>query len=182
MGREAYEMALQMNAEHGQRMVEDYYKDKKIAMPQDRRSALAGIPSLFEIVVHLLNEIKQRSVPDLIIDLRDNSGGWTDTVLPSLQAIYGDSLYAKPLPGHWVRVDSAFYLKKRGETPESEKQKDPTFEIGRYVFDAESVAQSTEQVLKNAVNEYLKAGYSFAPALNALGDRLSIRRVMSLCS
>lgn len=169
MGREAYEMAYHMNAEKGQRIVEDYYKTKKIAMPQDRQAALAAIPSLFETVVRLLKEMKQRSVPDLIIDLRDNSGGWTPIVLPSLQAIYGDSFYAKPLPGHLVRVESALYLKKYGKTPEGEKQKDPTFEIGRYLFDTEEAAQPAEQVRKNAVKEYLDAGYSFAAELNALG-------------
>ncbi len=168
MGREAYEMSYHMNAEDGQRMIEDYYRSRKIAMPQDRRAALAGIPSLFETVVRLLSEMKQRSVADLIIDFRDNSGGWTPTVFPSLQAIYGDSLYAKPMPGDWVHVESALYLKKYGETPESEKQKDPTFEIGRYVFDTEEAPQPADQLRKSRVKEYLDAGYSYANQLNAL--------------
>jgi hypothetical protein len=169
MGREAYEMAYHMNAEDGQRMIEDYYQSRKIAMPQDRSAALAGIPSLFETVVRLLNEMKRQSVPDLIIDLRDNEGGFTPTVFPSLQAIYGDSLYAKPMPGQWVHVESALYLKKYGETLETEKQKDPTFEIGRYVFDKEEAPQPADQLRKSMVKEYLDAGFSLANELNSLG-------------
>ena len=169
MGRDAYEMAYHMNAEDGQRMIEDYYKSRRTAMPQDRSVALAGIPSLFETVVRLLNEMKRQSVSDLIIDLRDNEGGFTDSVFPSLQAIYGDSLYARPMPGHWVSVQSALWLKKYGQTPESEKEKDPTFEIGRYVFDKEEAPQSAVQLRKSAVKEYLDAGYSFANQLNSLG-------------
>lgn len=169
MGREAYEMAYRANAATGKRMLEDNYKHRKVVIPQDWNRALAGIPSLFDTVVRMLNEMKRRSVLDLVIDLRDNGGGWAPSVFPSLQAIYGDSLYAKPMPGDWVHVESALYLEKYGETPESQKQKDSSFEIGRYVFDTREATQPAEQVRTAAVKEYLDANYSFAHELDALG-------------
>lgn len=170
MGREAYEIALREGVGNAKDMVASYYQSQKKAMPGDVETALLGIPSFFEAGRKLLQEMKARKTSRLIIDLRGNSGGWTPMVFPFLQLLYGDAYYGHRSRVRWVTVESELYLKKNNASVEEWRKRkgEPDFEVGTYRFEEET-AGSAEQKRNDAVQNYLKKGYSFAKELEALG-------------
>jgi hypothetical protein len=183
MPREAFEIAAHGNRESARGMVDRFYAQRKQPAPSDLATAIQGIPSLLEIGAQLLQEMKRRRTPALIIDLRGNSGGWTPSVEPFLQALYGESLYARPRPGEWVRVESELYLAKYGQTLAERRQKDPSFRLGRYIFSTDQDRRPAEEQRLERVRRYQQAKYSFADKVAGMGASAvyTPRHVIVLC-
>lgn len=170
MGREAYEMAYREGVADAREMMASYYRSQKKEMPKDPEAALRGIPSFFDTGRKLLQEMKDHKTSRLIIDLRGNGGGWTSSVFPFFHMMYGDTYYGRRSRARWVTVESELYLRKHNATIEEWRKKtgDPDFEVGKYRFDEESEAPA-EKKRQEAVQGYLKKGYSFARTLESLG-------------
>lgn len=87
-------------------------------MPSDTIEALNGFPSYQETFRKMLNDMKKRNIPYLVIDLRGNGGGWTPIVLPTLMQLYGDkyvmSTYNRDAMD--IRRISPLYLEKMNMT------------------------------------------------------------------
>lgn len=60
MGREAYEIARREKEGDAERMIADYYRNKKQEKPADTEQALNGIPSFAEESEQLLREMQRR--------------------------------------------------------------------------------------------------------------------------
>ena len=66
------------------RQIGFYYRDiLKQDMPADTLQAIRQLPSLSEVFAHMLKEMKKEASSTLIIDLRNNSGGWLDSNCPT---------------------------------------------------------------------------------------------------
>ena len=84
----------------------------------------------------------------------------------------GDAYYRHRSRAGWVTVESELYLKKNNATVEEWRKRmgEPGFQPGEYRFEEEPEG-TAEKKRRDAVDGYLKMGYSFAPKLESLGGR-----------
>lgn len=75
-------------------------------MPADTLQAIRQLPSLSEVFAHMLKEMKKEASSTLIIDLRNNSGGWTPIVLPTLYQLFGDHFLQTDMDIEFYRIIS----------------------------------------------------------------------------
>lgn len=173
MGREAYEIAWRSNTGNVREMLKNYYQRRQEAAPDDIAAAIQGVPSLFETATRLLTEMKRRQIPTLIIDLRGNDGGWTESVYPFLGALYGDAYYVKDFPGEYITREAALFLQKHNATVDEWRRKNdnPLFEPGDYSFQTSGEPGPPAARRAKAIARYKQEGYSFAAALERLNGR-----------
>lgn len=81
-------------------------------MPADTLLAIRQLPSLSEVFAHMLKEMKKEASSTLIIDLRNNSGGWTPIVLPTLYQLFGDHFLQTDMDIEFYRIISPLYMQK----------------------------------------------------------------------
>jgi hypothetical protein len=172
MGREAYEMAIRYGWGEPMTWMERYYAKQNQPMPATQDEALAGIPSFYEAGEKVLLAMRAKNIKHLVIDLRDNTGGVTPTVIPFLYALYGDNYFAKPPPGEFVTVMSAIYLTKFHATIEQarEDRANPYLAVGDYLFDSEQGGNAVE-LRQKQLAEYTGKDMSFAAALAKLDGK-----------
>jgi hypothetical protein len=184
MGREAYEMADREKIGNFQQMLRDYYQSKKQEMPAHIEQALKGVPSFVEKGEQLLREMQSKGTTRLIVDLRGNRGGYTESVFPFFYQMYGDTYYGHRFPGEYVtRVSQLFLDKNHATLGEMRKElNDPELELGGYHFDEEESLSAVAKRNK-AVAEYLDKHYSFAKSLEALDGKpiYTPKKVVVLC-
>jgi hypothetical protein len=175
MGREAYEVAWRSKVGDVREMLKDYYGRQNKTAPEDIAMALQGVPSFFDAATHLLTEMKQQQIPTLIIDLRGNYGGWSQSVDPFFALLYGDAFYRKDFPGQYITRQSALFLQKHNVTVDEWRRKtgNPLFEPGDYSFETagDHASGPPEGRRAKALADYKQAGYSFAAALEALNGQ-----------
>lgn len=184
MGREAYEAAYREKEGDAEQMLEQYYKSKHREMPTSIEQALNGIPSFVEKGEELLREMKSDGMTHLIVDLRGNSGGYTESVFPFFYEMYGDTYYGHHFRSEFVTRVSQLFLDKNHATLEEMRKKlnDPTLQLGGYHFE-EGQALTAEAARKKAIAEYLDKQYSFAKSLEALNGNpiYTPKKVVVLC-
>lgn len=91
-------------------------------MPKFREEAINDIPELYPIFVHMLEEMKQNHTKYLIVDLRQNTGGFTSLCMPLLYMMYGDKYLQQYDFARFATKVSALLLTKRKQTLEEFNQ------------------------------------------------------------
>jgi hypothetical protein len=182
MPREGYEVIQKYHVGNLQEFLQQYYAARKKQEPSDPEEAMRGIPSVFEIATNLLQEMKKRNTPNLIVDFRGNGGGSTPTIIPFFYEMYGDAYFGRHSDAEFVQVKSPLYLTKYNTSVDEEKKKDPSFELGEYEFTGNEPGTAEEKRIKKFA-EWKEKGMSFEPALEALkGNPLyTPRKVIVLC-
>lgn len=85
-------------------------------MPADTLLAIRQLPSLSEVFAHMLKEMKKEASSTLIIDLRNNSGGWTPIVLPTLYQLFGNHFLQTDMDIEFYRIISPLYMQNYRQT------------------------------------------------------------------
>lgn len=183
MPREGYEVIEKYHVGNLKEFLAQYYKRHHKTMPDDVNAALAGIPSVFEQGTKLLEEMKRRQTPNLIIDLRDNGGGSTPTFVPFMYQLYGDRYFERAKGAEFVQVKSALLLQKYNSSVEEERKKNPNFRLGEYDFSTNYEGSTPEDRRKKRLADFDKHDMSFAASLDAQDGKpvYTPRRVLVLC-
>lgn len=182
MPREGYEIVKNYHVGDLKDFLTRYYTRHKREMPADLNQAMQGIPSLFELGTTLLQQMKQRGTPQLIIDLRGNGGGSTPVIIPFFYEIWGDGYFGRHSDAEFVQVKSQLYMEKYNTTVEEERKKDPNFEVGEYQFEGPEPGTAKEKREKKFA-EWKEKGMSWMPALEALNGQplYTPKKVVVLC-
>ena len=160
--RENYEYCLKNKWDGAYNDIKSYYKyTLKKDIPSDTIKALAGIPSFSEHFVNMLKQMKKYKSSNLIIDLRQDEGGWTPIVLPSLLMIYGDDYIAKDMNTAFYTLISPLYLHKINMTLDKlNLQQGTHYKMGDYITDNDdptSDTSSVDSLRNNFINNCMSA-------------------------
>lgn len=138
--RENFEYTLQNNWENAYNDLQDFYKyNLRKEMPTDTLQALANVPSFSETFLGMLKEMKKQHSKALIIDLRENGGGWTPITLPTLYMLYGDKYFQKDMDIHFYRKISKLYLQKINTSLDDLNHSyESNYQLGDYTFEEEN--------------------------------------------
>ena len=113
MARDNFEYMQKQGLKDLYRQIGFYYRDiLNQDMPADTLQAIRQLPSLSEVFAHMLKEMKKEASSTLIIDLRNNSGGWTPIVLPTLYQLFGDHFLQTDMDIEFYRIISPLYMQK----------------------------------------------------------------------
>lgn len=135
MAREPFTYMKENSWSQMENMLQNFYTyDLKKEMPANIDEAIADIPNLADIFRQMLEQMKKNNAKYLIIDLRDNRGGFTPIVYPTLYMLYGDSYLEKDMNVSLYRLISDLYLKKLNTTLEDfNNQNKTSYQIGDYL-------------------------------------------------
>lgn len=158
MFREAFLYMTENNWSNIDDMLDNVYKkvfhEKR---PKDRQEAINKIPHLSETFRKMLETMEKNKSSNLIIDLRNNSGGFTNITFPGLYMLYGDKYLNTDMDNISYRLVSPLLMNKLGTTlDEYNKSKGKDYRFGDYSFpSSEKVAKTIEQkrndLIKNAM-------------------------------
>lgn len=111
-------------------------------MPADTLQAIRELPSFSGTFAAMLKEMKRNRSEYLIIDLRDNSGGWTPIVLATLYQLYGDRYLQADMNTEYYRIVSPLYMNKLETTLEEYNKRHGTdYAFGDYTFGEDDEVQ-----------------------------------------
>lgn len=118
------------------RQLEFYYRDiLKQDMPTDTLQAIRQLPSFAETFEKILKKMKKEKTPNLIIDLRDNSGGWTPIVEATLYQLFGDRFLKTDMNVKFYRLISPLYMQKfQTNLQDFNRQHGTNYVFGDYTF------------------------------------------------
>ncbi len=137
MARESIE-AMQNTGTDFYNDVRNYYKNIHKEIPSDTAEVIAGIPSFSDTFGEMLKQMKKQKSKNLVIDLRDNSGGWTPIVLPTLYQLFGDEYLKKNMDTKFYRLLSPLYMRKINTTLDKFNEKWNTdYQFGDYTYNEE---------------------------------------------
>lgn len=181
--RESYEIMKGYHIGDLKGTLVKYYTARKTEMPADINEAIAGIPSLNGPGTQLLEEMKRRNTPNLIVNLRGNGGGSTPVIVPFFYRIWGDAYYGRPAEDESVQVFSPLYLEQRHSSVEEEKKKHPDFELGQYEFTGDREERTAEEKRNRQFQTWKENGLDWSAPLEALGGKplYRPRKVVILC-
>lgn len=164
--------------------LQQYYKAHHLEMPTDIDVAIHQVPSLLEPGAQMLDEMKRKNTPNLIIDLRDNGGGSTPVIVPFFYRMYGDAYFGRPNDAEFVQVKSQLYLEKYHSTVKEERKKDPSFEVGDYEFTSGDEPGTAEEKRNKKFEEWNQRRIPWARPLEELHGKPVYRpaKVIVLCS
>lgn len=161
MARENYEYCWKNKWNGAYDDIKSYYTyTLREKMPCDTIKAIARIPSFSEVFAQMLNQMKKYRSEYLIIDLRNNEGGWTPIVLPSLLMMYGDNYVTKNMDTKLYRLISPLYLQKIHMTlDEFNRQQGAHYKIGDYTSEVDKsvVGNSTDSLRKSFIQNCMSA-------------------------
>jgi hypothetical protein len=146
--------------------LKDFYQwPLRKEMPENIDEAVAQLPCFAEIFRNMLLEMRKNNTENLIIDLRDNGGGWTPIILPALYMMYGDKYLDTDMATNYYQMFSPLYMKKLGTTLEDfNKDNNSDYRYGEYSFGKSSGKNLTqeekrEQFVENTIGnggDYIK--------------------------
>lgn len=114
-------------------------------MPENVDEAIAALPSFAGIFRNMLVEMKENGYKNLIIDLRNNSGGWTPITQPTLYMLYGDKFLDTDFNTSFLRLISPLYMQKVGMTLEEFNKKNKSdYRYGEYILERDTSQESIE--------------------------------------
>lgn len=118
------------------RQMEFYYRDiLKQDMPADTLQAIRQLPSFAGTFEEMLKEMKKEKTSNLIIDLRDNSGGWTPIVEATLYQLFGDRFLQTDMNMKFYRLISPLYMQKfQTNLQDFNRQHGTNYAFGDYTF------------------------------------------------
>lgn len=159
MARENFEVTIHNHWPSAYENLQWFYKQTlKKEMPADTALAIAGVPSYSETFFRMLQEMKKQKSQTLIIDLRQNGGGWTPITLPSLYQLYGDNYLLTDMGIAFHRLISPLYLEKTHHTLEEfNKDYNSNYQLGDYDFektekDTSSIETQRKQFIQNCLS------------------------------
>jgi hypothetical protein len=159
--RENYEYCLKNKWDGAYNDIKAYYKyTLKKEIPSDTIKALAGIPSFSENFANMLKQMKKYKSSNLIIDLRQDQGGWTPIVLPSLLMLYGDDYVTKDMNAEFYTLISPLYLHKINMTLDKLNQQQGThYKLGDYISENDTPASDTsvDSLRNNFIKDCMSA-------------------------
>jgi hypothetical protein len=152
----AYMKQIGMSDENDQILKYTYSSCLKQKMDSNRSAAIQNIPSLTETFRNMLLEMKAKGVKSLVIDLRDNSGGFTPIVLPSLYLLWGDKFLSTQMGTQSFTRLSPLYLSKINKTLEQiNEDKNTNYQMGDYIErDKEECSNDPQKRVKDFVDQY----------------------------
>ena len=104
--------------------------------PADLDSAIVAVPSFAATFRAMLDDMKQAAAPYLIIDLRDNDGGFTTIVYATLYQLYGDRFLETDMGDRFYKLVSPLLLEKNAVTLyELNTLYGASYKLGDYMFD-----------------------------------------------
>lgn len=150
----AYMKQIGMKDANDQILKYTYSGCLKQEMPADKSVAIQNIPSFTETFRNMLLEMKAKGITKLVIDLRDNSGGFTPIVYPSLYLLWGDMFLSTPMETQSFTRISPLYLSKINKTLEQINQyKKTSYRMGDYIeHDRESSSNDPEKRRNDFLN------------------------------
>ena len=159
MARDNFEYMQKQGLKDLYRQIGFYYRDiLKQDMPADTLQAIRQLPSLSEVFAHMLKEMKKEASSTLIIDLRNNSGGWTPIVLPTLYQLFGDHFLQTDMDIEFYRIISPLYMQKLQTNLQDFNQAYGTdYAYGDYTFstdeaDTTNIEQRRTDFIKNCMS------------------------------
>jgi hypothetical protein len=159
MARDNFEYMQKQGLKDLYRQIGFYYRDiLKQEMPADTLLAIRQLPSLSEVFAHMLKEMKKEASSTLIIDLRNNSGGWTPIVLPTLYQLFGDHFLQTDMDIEFYRIISPLYMQKLQTNLQDFNQAYGTdYAYGDYTFstdeaDTTNIEQRRTDFIKNCIS------------------------------
>lgn len=159
MARDNFEYMHQQGWQDLYRQIEFYYQDiLRQEMPADTLQAIRQLPSFSEVFDRMLKEMKKEHSQTLIIDLRNNSGGWTPITLPTLYQLFGDRYLETDIDMKFYRLISPLYMQKIETTLQDfNRRRGTNYAFGDYTFSTdkdedESDATGTEQRRTDFIN------------------------------
>lgn len=182
--REVYDVMKGYKVGDPKDSLQQYYKAHHKEMPADLDSAIRGVPSLLEPGTQMLEEMKRRNTPNLIIDLRDDGGGSTPVIVPFFYRMYGDAYFGRPNDAEFVQVKSQLYLEKYHSSVEEERKKNAGFELGDYEFTSGDEPGTAEEKRNKKFAEWNERGIPWAHPLGESRGKPLYRpaKVIVLCS
>ena len=162
MARDNFEYMQKRGMKDLYRQIKYYYRNTlKQDMPADTLQAIRQIPSFSEVFAHMLKEMKKKQASTLVIDLRDNSGGWTPIVLPTLYQLFGDSVLQTDIDIKFYRIISPLYMQKLQTTLQDFNQAHGTnYAYGDYTF---STDEPDTTNLEQRRTDFIKSCMSSVP-------------------
>ncbi len=167
--REQFLYLQQNSMPNMERMLDMFYTQTfKRERPSNLDEAIAAIPSLAETFRAMLEEMRYAGAPYLIIDLRDNRGGYTPIVRATLYQLYGDRYLETDMGVRFYTMASPLYMQKLGTTLEEINEAQGTsFQYGDYTFDEEEAdTRSIEEKRRQFVEQIFGGDTSAIADLN----------------
>lgn len=138
--------------------IRSIYQMQNIKMPESLDSAVQGLPAVAEVFHDLLMEMKNKRSKNLIVDLRNNGGGWTPIVYPMLYQIFGKDMINVANDTKYVTRLSSLYLKKYNTSIDAYNQANGNdWKLGDLVVqeDSEIMPPSNDDDLRKIVGEMM---------------------------
>ena len=136
MARENFEYTIKKKYANAYNQLKYFYQFMlQREMPSDTAKAISDIPSFSETFYTMLHEMKAKKSRALIIDLRENSGGWLPITLPSLYLLYGDQFLKTDMESKSYTLISPLFLNKINSTLEEFNKSDNcSYKLGDYTM------------------------------------------------
>ena len=119
---------------------------------------LDSIPTIARSFGAMLEEMKSNDAQHLIIDLRNNGGGWTPIIYPTLYQLFGDEFLTKDLCIRYETKISEQYLKKNATTLEAfNAERSTDYRLGDFIDnkDGMGVSQINDSVRNRIIDGYI---------------------------
>lgn len=169
-GREGFEFLRTWGRNDLKDHLAKFYKSyMKEAMPKNIDEAIMQVPSMTECTYNLLKEMDAKNCHDMIIDLRDNGGGWSAMGEIMYYLLYGDSYFEKDFPITFATRLSETHLQLTDLTIDSYNHKYETnYRLGDYRIDAVGGGKSDQEKREDFFSQYDNGEYSFLPLIEKI--------------
>lgn len=130
-------------------------------IPDEYSEAIAKLPSMNVTFFEMLTSMKQNNSTHLIVDLRNNGGGWNPINLPTLYMLMGDSYFEKKYNPEYNTLISELLLQGLNSNIDSYNKNNQTnYSIGDYNFGYFSANDKSKHLtLEKKCNEFLEGNY-----------------------
>lgn len=172
-GRECFEY-MHDNGMPGLRDNLSYFYNRFMGepMPEETEEAIRRTPAFSEKFAEMLAEMKRDGTETLIIDLRNNGGGWTPITLATIYMLYGDDYLTTNTGTRTLRRMSPLYLDKINSTLEAfNRDNGMQLRMGDYILyddSAEGASADIEQTRNRFINNTMTASREL---LRSLGGK-----------